>query len=249
MRRPLRRLAFGLVAAACAAPGSPRAQELVADLSRHLVAITTGFVGTDVLLFGATDGEGDVIVVVRGPRRPTVVRHRTRMAGIWVNDAELTFVNAPAFYWMASSRPLDRVLPAVAMERHRIGIRHLALRPDRAVDEDTLESFRDALVRNKTRIGLYGEQLGSIAFLGNRLFRTTVYFPANVPTGTYTVAVFLVRQGRVVSAQTTPLLVSKVGLGAEISRFAHERSILYGIMAIAMALLAGWLAGAVFRKA
>ena len=51
-------------------PGGLHAQGLVADASRHLVAITTGFVGTKVLLFGATEGEGDVIIVVRGPARP-----------------------------------------------------------------------------------------------------------------------------------------------------------------------------------
>ncbi|HEV3177595.1 MAG TPA: TIGR02186 family protein, partial [Stellaceae bacterium] len=52
-----------------AASGPARAQALVADLTNHLVAITTGFTGTSVVLFGATDGNGDVIVVVRGPER------------------------------------------------------------------------------------------------------------------------------------------------------------------------------------
>ena len=43
-----------------------QAVPLVADLSNHPVAITTGFTGTDVLLFGATDGPGDVVIVVSG---------------------------------------------------------------------------------------------------------------------------------------------------------------------------------------
>ena len=42
-------------------------QPLVADLSAHEISITTGFSGTELLLFGATEGEGDVIVVIRGP--------------------------------------------------------------------------------------------------------------------------------------------------------------------------------------
>ena len=41
-----------------------RAEPLIADLSNHLIAITTGFTGTDVLLFGATDGPGDIIALV-----------------------------------------------------------------------------------------------------------------------------------------------------------------------------------------
>ena len=70
-----------------------------------------------------------------------------------------------------------------------------------------------------------------------------------MPTGIYKVEVFLLREGVVVGAQTTPLVVSKAGLGAEVYEFAHRNSVLYGIMAVAIALLAGWLAGFVFRKA
>ena len=37
-----------------------RAEALVADLTSHLIAITTGFTGASVVLFGAIDGPGDV---------------------------------------------------------------------------------------------------------------------------------------------------------------------------------------------
>ena len=111
-------------------------------------------------------------------------------------------------------------------------------------DEDT---FRRALLR-KIRQGLYPERVGRVAFLGNRLFRTDVKFPANVPTGTYTVTAYMIRGGKVLSAQSTPLQVSKVGIGAQIFDFAHQQSVLYGLLAIALALFSGWLAGAIFRK-
>ena len=45
-------------------------------------------------------------------------------------------------------------------------------------------------------------------------------FPANVPTGTYLVTVFLIRDKDVISGQTTPLVVSKVGIDADVSGFA-----------------------------
>ncbi len=75
-----------------------RAQEtpLVAGLSNDLVAITTGFAGTDVLLFGATEGEGDVVVIVRGPDRPVVMHRKSRVLGVWINTAKMTFARAPA---------------------------------------------------------------------------------------------------------------------------------------------------------
>ena len=67
-QRPLQRGVWRL-AAALFLMGLIRpvcAQEVVADLSDHLIAVTTGFSGTKLLLFGAIDGEAaDVIVVVR----------------------------------------------------------------------------------------------------------------------------------------------------------------------------------------
>ena len=61
-------------------------EPLVADLSKHLVAITTGFAGTDVLLFGAVEelagaSGGDVVVEVRGPHRSETVRRKDRRIG------------------------------------------------------------------------------------------------------------------------------------------------------------------------
>src|SRR2546426_9410212 len=93
----------------------PRAEALAADLTSHLIAITTGFTGTSVVLFGATDGPGDVIVVVRGPEREITVRRKSRVAGIWVNTQEVTFANVPSFYAVAASRPVPDILsPGVA---------------------------------------------------------------------------------------------------------------------------------------
>ena len=108
--------------------------------------------------------------------------------------------------------------------------------------------FRKALLRNKQRAALYTKGHGKIKMLGKRLFRTTVVFPANVPTGTYSVNVLLFRGGQVVYTETTPLTVRKVGLEAGIFNFAHQHSMLYGVIAILIALMAGWIAGAMFRK-
>jgi uncharacterized protein (TIGR02186 family) len=230
-------------------PAAVHGNALIADLSKHLVAITTGFTGADVLLFGTIDGEGDIAVVVRGPNEDVVVRRKQRMAGIWVNRRNLTFRRVPAFYAVATTREITDFAPDSVLSRHQIGAEHLRFdRPQRA-DDAEIREFREALLRNKRTAGLYPDGVGRVSVLGDRLFRTPVTFPANVPTGTYSVEVFLIRDGAVVGAQTTPLIVSKVGTEAEIFDFAHEQSALYGIVAIVIALVAGWLAGVIFRKA
>ncbi len=246
MMRGILRCFLVIMALGCTAPAA-RAQ-LVADLSEHLIAITTGFVGTDVLLFGAIEGPGDVVVVVRGPQRNETVRHKARIAGIWINERQMTLNNVPSFYVVASAKPLADILSTVARTRHEIGFDFLRFTPARAAPLTEVEEFSQALIRNKKNEDLYAEETGKVSFLGSRLFRTRIYFPSNVPTGTYTADVFLVRDGSVVSAQSTPLVVGKVGFGAELFDFAHQRPALYGILAVVVALAAGWLAGAIFRR-
>jgi hypothetical protein len=222
-------LAVVLLAVAMATPA--RAQSLVFDLSSHLIAITTGFSGTELLLFGATEGEGDVIVVLRGPETAPVVRKKSRVAGIWINTERAQFTGVPAFYRVAASRPVEQIAP-----------------PQDARPE-VVSSFRAGLLRNQEARGLFSAEVGRVTFLGPRLFRTRVVLPANVPPGAYTAEVLLLRNGQVIAAQTTPMFVSKIGLGAEVYDFAHRHAALYGILAILLAVASGWGAGVAFRKA
>jgi uncharacterized protein (TIGR02186 family) len=101
------------------------AEALVADLTSHLIAITTGFSGASVVLFGAIDGPGDVAVVVRGPDREMTVRRKSRIAGIWMNTREVTFANVPSFYFVSASRPLDEIVPPSTAALYRLGISSL----------------------------------------------------------------------------------------------------------------------------
>lgn len=240
-------LLFALFALAGSQSRPALAAPLIADLSDHLIAITTGFAGTDVLMFGATDGPGDIIVTVRGPLTDVSVRRKERVAGIWVNRDSLTFGLVPSFYAVASSRPIEELLTPEMLQRQQVGENNLALiRPEAGPTE--IEEFRQALVKVKQEQGLYSPTLGKVSFLGNQLFRTELRFPSNVPIGSYLVEVMLIRDGKLVSAQTTPLVISKTGVGAEIYQFAHTQSLIYGLAAILAALLCGWVAYLVFRK-
>lgn len=222
---------------------------LVADLSDHLIAITTGFSGASVLLFGATEQAGDIVVIVRGPSQPVLMHRKSRVAGIWINTASMTIENVPGFYAVASSRPLEEVASESIRRRHQMGVEYLPIAPPTTkASSNIAEQWKAGLIRNQQRSGLFPKAIGRVNFLGGRLFRTRLELPANVPTGTYRVEVFHLREGRVLGAQTTPLSVSKVGLEAEVFDFAQNRAALYGLIAILVALVAGWIGHIVFRK-
>ena len=241
-------LRFGVLALVLLFVLPGRASPLVADLSKHLVAITTGFAGTDVLLFGAIAEPGEVVVVVRGPLRRQVMHRKSRIAGIWVNTTTMTFEEVPSFFAVATSAPLEEIASQAVRERNKMEVQHLIELPPAKASADLAAAWEDALIRNKQREDLYPVEPSKVSFSGPQLFRTDVFFPSNVPTGNYQVHVYLMRDGQVVSAQTTPLIISKIGLEADIFLFAHEQAAWYGVIAIILALLAGWLAHVAFRK-
>jgi len=235
-----------LTVLAASRPASAQAP-LIADLDDHLIAITTGFAGADVLLFGTTDGPGDVVVVVKGPVADVEVLRKERVGGIWINRKGLGFQNVPAVYMLASSKPLADLLPADQRAFYQMGIENVRMTPVSPDDTD-LKTFSQALVRAKQSTGLFSDQPARILFIGDRLFRVNLRVPSTVPTGTYLAEVYLVRDQKIVGAQTTPLVISKIGFGADIYDFAHRHSAAYGVIAILVALFAGWVAHLAFRR-
>jgi uncharacterized protein (TIGR02186 family) len=220
---------------------------LIADLDDHLIAITTGFAGADVLLFGTTDGPGDVIVVVKGPVDTVDVVRKERVAGIWINRKSLGFQNVPAVYMMASSKPIAELVPDQQRAAYQMGIENIRMVPE-APEDPELATFSAALMRTKQASGLFTAQPARILFIGDRLFRVNLRVPSTVPTGTYLAEIYLVRDQKIVGAQTTPLVISKIGFGADIYDFAHRHAAAYGVIAVLVALFAGWLAHLAFRR-
>lgn len=226
-----------------------KAQPVVVDLSKPSVDITAGFTGTEVLLFGATSGYGEVVVVIEGPKEVIGVRRKENVAGIWINGRQIDFKNVPAFYQVLATDSLDEWLPLTVREEHQIGVEYLNLKPlDSAVAAAEASEYRAALIRNKQQIKHYGKVDGRLELAGGRLFRSTVKFPANVPVGKYFVRTYLVDKGKIVSTRTLPLYIRKIGIEADVYRVAHQHSALYGIAAIVIAVLAGLGGNALFRK-
>ena len=242
-------LAFlALLSLALVAAISVRAEVLVADLSDHEIHITTGFAGTELLLFGVADGPGEVIVIVSGPDRRTVVRRKDRISGLWINNESVEFGTVPGFYRVAATNSLSNAELEQLLAENGVGFRYLNLSPTESASPVQAIAFREALLRRKEVLGLYSHVTGRIDMIGGRLFRTRMDFPANVPTGEYRVDVYRVDDGWVQSTTTIPLRVAKVGIEQALFRFAREHPALYGLFAIWITAMAGYGAGMLFRR-
>ncbi|MHC5654404.1 TIGR02186 family protein [Stappia sp.] len=258
---PARRLALGLavVAGSLLAATTARAEKLIAALSADEVRIQSNFTGTTLVVFGEIARDAvtvsrpepyDLAVVVSGPEQVVRTRRKGRFLGIWVNRDSESFGHVPSFLAVHTTREPHEMASRTLLERHRIGLRNLNLpiigepvapMADRA-------NFREAFRRLRVTSGLYAERVDSIEFLSDDLFRTTVWLPANIPVGEYTVNTYLLRGGALLAQAQETLTIGKTGFEQFTYRLAHVYAAVYGLIAIALAVFTGWLAGVIFRK-
>jgi uncharacterized protein (TIGR02186 family) len=228
-----------------------QAEDLVSGISRDVIQITSSYTGASIVVFGAVErpqgaAGRDIVVVVRGPDTTMTLRRREHIAGVWVNTDTARLVGMPAYYYMASTRPLRQVAMAATLARYGIGVQHLT--PQKTITPHDPAPFRQAALRRLEREGLYTEAPGSIDFLSETLFRTRVPLPATAARGQYNVEVYLFRDGQVVSAQSTPLFVDQTGLERRLFNLAHHSPLTYGLAAVFMSLLLGWISSVLFRR-
>jgi uncharacterized protein (TIGR02186 family) len=230
-------------------PNQFETPELIVDLSRPRVSITSAFQGESILLFGMFDPPGEIVVVVVGPPARETVLRKQRVLGLWLNTGRQEFDDVPAYYSIAASQPLQRLLARSAggeilsLEDRMQTVQSVGQR-----EHDDLTKFRLGLVEVKRREGLYPAAIGQVTIQANRLFRAELSFPSRLPEGTYEVRTYLLREGRIVAAVSRPLPVGKVGFSAQLAGWADNDGPLYGLGAIFMALLVGWVGGTVMRR-
>jgi uncharacterized protein (TIGR02186 family) len=247
----IRSLAFSLLLALPAAGQ----ETIVSGLSQNRVSITADFDGSEILIYGAVKrdapapdaGPLEVIVTVEGPSTPVAVRRKDRVAGIWVNNATVRVDSAPSFYAVATTGPLRHILSDVDNLRYGITIERVIRAIGIADEADRAGEFVLALLRVRTNEGRYRVLEGKVELTEATLFRADVVLPANLTEGEYKVRLFLLRDKRVIASQERVIGVRKEGLERFVFNLAQEQPLLYGLLSLVLAALAGWGASAAFR--
>jgi uncharacterized protein (TIGR02186 family) len=232
---------------------------LVPDVSQRDIEIAYSFTGAELLLFGAilypggrapADGEkpADIVVVVKGPTQSVLVREKEKVAGIWVNADRMRYRSAPSFFAVASSKPIDQIVDERTRAIYELGIASVQLSPASSAAPDVQERFDKGLADLRIRSGLYYEAPRAVEITDGVLYRARLNVPARVPVGRFTAETFLIRDGRVLAAAVRPIDIRKSGFERFVATSAEDHSWLYGLAAVALSVLLGWGAGAIWRR-
>jgi uncharacterized protein (TIGR02186 family) len=249
-------LGLGPAHAAEPAPSPAPREEVVSDISTREISIQSNFTGIEILIFGSVDYSGaaepdkeiyDVIVVLRSPDQAIVARRKERMAGIWVNGTGKIYPTVPGFYAVLSSRPLRAITSDETLKTLAIGLNNIDFGRVTKSGPDE-ETFRSTVIRLKEQQQLFQEHDDGVTFIGRSLFRASVDLPVNVPIGRYTADVYLFRDGQAVSKNQSTLEVTQAGFERAIYLMAFHHPLIYGLVSVLLAVMAGLVGWAAFRR-
>ncbi|MBZ0216086.1 MAG: TIGR02186 family protein, partial [Fimbriimonadaceae bacterium] len=146
---------------------------------------------------------------------------------------------------------LDDITTLITREQYQLGLDQLVLYgpgENKKANSTQPIKFDEALIRLMRDRNLYVENGSGLQFLSDALFSARITVPAHVPVGKFQAEVFLFGDGALLQRQTIALDVHKSGFEQMAYTLATQQSLLYGLLAVAMAVFAGWLASVIFRK-
>lgn len=231
-------------------------ETFVTGLSADEIALTADFTGSELFVFGAIRRDApipadadplDIVITIKGPPGPVTVRRKERRFGIWINTESVEVRDAPSFYALATTRPLEDILTATERLRFQIGMDQAVRKVSGHPTLEDTSSFTEAVVRLREKQELYEVLEGDVSLAQETLFQTRIAMPANIVEGVYKAEFFLIRDRAVISTTETGIVVEKAGIERWIFNLSRQSPLAYGVMSVLVALLAGWLAAAAFR--
>lgn len=242
---------------------SAKAEQLITGLSFEKISITSDFTGTELIVFGTVDnmqprldslnraptiGDYDIVIVIEGPREPSLIRKKHRKAGIWINGDQVAFGSAPSSYLMMTSRPIDTQEKEAPLKAVGVGFDNIYFGTvEDQTSDQSISSFRDAFIRLKMNSGLY-RSTQDVQFLGENLFRARFKIPALVPVGIHKISSYLLRDNQKISSATHSINIKKTGFEQVVFSLANDYGYIYGVFCVLLAMFTGWFSSVIFRR-
>ena len=228
--------------------------DLVIDTNERDVQINPGISGTRVVLFGATPtGKRDIMIEIVGPPKNQTMQEKRRFFGIWLGRGKSYYNNVPSYYNILSSKPFKEIADQENLNKLGLGIKNLPLGRAK-IKHSTIKQieFDDRLRSEMHDKGQFLEKEGDIILRSGPgkvgLFRTEFLLPPNSLQGKYFVRYFLFQNGEAISYAESSIELKQAGFARLIWLFANKFALLYGIIAIILSGLLGWIVSILFTR-
>jgi uncharacterized protein (TIGR02186 family) len=237
----------GLMTSGAAPAGCESPIELT--VSPDIIYVDTFFSGADVAITGELPATSDVVVEILGPQTSDLYDVKGRFGPFWMTREKVKLENTPMLYMLLvpQGRDWKHTADELGMGVESLK-RQVSIGPSQLAPNRILEMF----LRMKTSEGLYREMSSALSYAdgpgSRRRFAAECHLPSSTTPGVYTVKATLVDSGGRGSSIAREVSIREAGFVWMINDMAAKRPLVYGILAVVVALLAGAFTGVLFKS-
>jgi uncharacterized protein (TIGR02186 family) len=239
---------------AMAAVASANVPSMDLALSKTKVEMGMTYAGDTVVVSGtAPAGSQLAIVLVSKDNPPLQLSRKGRVGPFWMSVKQLDACNLPYVYKLYTSGPLAQIASPDTVHEISLGYgdlkSRLLLKCTAGVQApDDAQLTFDGFIKLKESAGLYGVADSSIKVGPDGKFEHGVFLSDRVAEGKYFINVYALKDGKLVASATREISAMKLGLSKWLAVTSKENGVMYGLMAVTVALCTGLGIGMVFRK-
>lgn len=216
------------------------------DLVPDAINIGTFFNGTQLSVSGRIAADNDVIVVVNGKNESVTLKKKGKIFGLlWMNKGDVHFDKVPSLYLLYSSeRIMDfKTASPEKFQKWGVGFDHLKKQMEISAPLAERDKWAVEYVKLKQSRELYASYPDKITFDTNKdaekAFSVDVRIPSLIKPGEYQVQVLEINDGNIAGRTMHSIKVKEQGIPYIMSTLAFNHSILYGVLAALVAIVAG----------
>ncbi len=220
-------------------------QESALTLFPDNIEIRTLYDGAVIRVEGRASAESQVVLVVRGPDKEETFNKKVRAGPIWISSGKVHVSGVPSLFLSYSPEPVRSILPDEAVERYQLDPRairhvmHLDAGGD-PIDEELMAENYLSLKVNSDIYQVHDDTAPLAVGAGENEFAMEIQWPRTAQPAEYEVAAYECRDGAVTNTSKATLIVKKVGLPAQVYDFAMNHARQYGLLAVIIAMCAGF---------
>jgi hypothetical protein len=217
------------------------------DISPTSLIIGVFFSGREVAFSGSILSDRDIVIEIRGPEEINRLVLKRKVGLLWMNRDKVEIDGMPFLYAVLKPEGFksdkQESVKGIGIESlKKRGVIH----PDALSGSDMFDQF----VKLKRSEKLYSGPDYTIAYTpaphGRKQFRSTFYFPSSIVQGEYQVVANVIHGQTVEDTIVRRFQVKGSAVINGIQHLAHQRSLIYGILAVFVALAVGVFMGLVF---
>lgn len=237
---------------------TPAAQEkVVTAASKNLIEIGLTYKGDQIHFFGVSPVKDcDLIVRLTAEKSEEVkLSMKGRVGPFWMTVKQYDVTDAPFMYKLHSNKPIDQIVPPATAQELDLGYTavqkrmKLHLARGEAAPDDAEKIFK-GLIKIKEEGNLYNivSDPKRMEVAEGRLYKHYFRFPPAATEGRYVVESFAFAKGELVGYGKDVIEIKKVGLESWMTSVSQDHPVLFGIMAVLIAMGVGLAVGMIFKK-